>query len=276
MDLSVNPVYFPNLQPKELNYFGQLVNADINQVIQYFLAYYYKHHGSRHWRKDDTRDRQPILAWQTIHHALSQQEGFTLLKNDLDNPSQGFLKFVELIESDMQQLSKRELSAHVTYKMRVYLLCSRFLLAVVLNLSMLSKKVRARYIKKYNKWKVNHPNHPVAKLPAKESFLAHVLISREHEIMCYLHELKASHFPDSRIRDIIEGSVWFWIDWVVRDIRKGRNSGMEYMPAFDPFKSFVVLDLEDESSQVHFIANLNYCLTFIISIFICFIFFSAL
>ena len=136
-------MYFPNLQPKELHYFGQLDNVDINQVIQYFVAYFYKHHGSRHWKKDDTRDRQPILAWQTIHLALSQQDWFTSFKNDLENPSQGFLKFVELIESDMQPLSKRDLSAHVTYKMRVYLLCSRFLLAVVLNLSMLSKKVRA-------------------------------------------------------------------------------------------------------------------------------------
>eukprot|EP00956_Cyclotella_meneghiniana_P025003 scaffold51232_cov105-Cyclotella_meneghiniana.AAC.1 len=155
VDLSINPLYFPNLQPKELNYFGQLVNADISQVIQYFLAYYYKHHGSRHWRKNDTRtrDREPILAWQTIHLALSQQEGFTSLKNDLENPSQGFLKFVELIESDMQLLSKRELSAQVTYQMRVYLLCSRFLLAVVLNLSMLPNKVRAKYIRTYNKWK---------------------------------------------------------------------------------------------------------------------------
>lgn len=277
VDLSINPLYFPNLQPKELNYFGQLVNADISQVIQYFLAYYYKHRGSRHWRKNDTRtrDREPILAWQTIHLALSQQEGFTSLKNDLENPSQGFLKFVELIESDMQLLSKRELSAQITYQMRVYLLCSRFLLAVVLNLSMLPNKVRAKYIRTYNKWKVNNPNHPVAKFPPKESFLAHVLISRQFEILSYLSELKASHFPDSRIRDIIEGSVWYWIDWVVRDIRKGVNSGMEYMPAFDPFTSFVVLDLEDESPQVHFIANLNYCLTFIISIFIC-LFFSAL
>ena len=263
-------MYFPNLQPKELHYFGQLDNVDINQVIQYFVAYFYKHHGSRHWKKDDTRDRQPILAWQTIHLALSQQDWFTSFKNDLENPSQGFLKFVELIESDMQLLSKRELSAQVTYQ----ILCSRFLLAVVLNLSMLPNKVRAKYIRTYNKWKVNNPNHPVAKLPPKESFLAHVLISREHEIMCYLNELKATHFPDSRIRDIIEGSVWYWIDWVVRDICKGDNSGMEYVPAFDPFNGFVVLDLEDESSQVHFIANLNYCLTFIISIFIC-SFFSA-
>ena len=257
VDLSINPVYFPNLQPKELNYFGQLVNADISQVIQYFVAYYYKHHGSRRWKKDDTRARQPILAWQTLHLALSQQEGFTSLKNDLENPSQGFLSFVELIESDMQLLSKFDLAAHVTYKMRVYLLCSRYLLAIVLNLSMLSKQVRAKYIRKYNKWKVNNPNHPVANLPTKESFLTHVLISRQFEILGYLSELKASHFPDSRIRDIIEGSVWYWIDWVVRDIHKGVNSGKENMPAFDPFSKFVVLDLEDESSEVHFFANLN-------------------
>eukprot|EP00956_Cyclotella_meneghiniana_P034694 scaffold107563_cov52-Cyclotella_meneghiniana.AAC.3 len=142
VDLSINPMYFPNLQPKELNYFGQLVNADISQVIQYFLAYYYKYHGSRCWKKDDKRARQPILAWQTIHLALSQQKGFNSLKNDLENPSQGFLSFVELIESDMQLLSKHELAAHVTYKMRVYLLCSRYLLAIVLNLSMLPKTDR--------------------------------------------------------------------------------------------------------------------------------------